>query len=272
MKKFIVNAGSRDELNYLKDLDISGIIVSLEGLSASYNFTVSLDEIDDIIRMYQDKMVIISMNKIMYDKDLALIERTLRVLKEKKVLIMFYDMGVFNIAIRLGMSEMLIISQEHLNASTISNRFYQKRGINYSYITSDITYNEVSEIKDSGMKILYNIYGHIPMFYSRRSLISNYLKYINKRKNGNLYYMKHNDDFYPIKEESEGTCIYSKCIDLTSEISKMDDDIYLVINLFDTHNYKDIMKKIISMKKTDDDKYLGFYETGSMYKVKKGDL
>ena len=41
MKKFIVNAGSRDELNYLKDLDISGIIVSLEGLSASYNFTVS---------------------------------------------------------------------------------------------------------------------------------------------------------------------------------------------------------------------------------------
>ena len=208
MKKFIVNAGSRDELNYLKDLDISGIIVSLEGLSASYNFTVSLDEIDDIIRMYQDKMVIISMNKMMHNKDLALIERTLRVLKEKKVLIMFYDMGVFNIARRLGMSEMLIISQEHLNASTISNRFYQKRGINYSYITSDITYNEVSEIKDSGMKILYNIYGHI----------------------------------------------------------------HLVINLFDTHNYKDIMKKIISMKKTDDDKYLGFYETGSMYKVKKGDL
>ena len=118
MKKFIVNAGSRDELNYLKDLDISGIIVSLEGLSASYNFTVSLDEIDDIIRMYQDKMVIISMNKMMHNKDLALIERTLRVLKEKNVLIMFYDMGVFNIARRIGMSEMLIISQEHLNAST----------------------------------------------------------------------------------------------------------------------------------------------------------
>ena len=52
----------------------------------------------------------------------------------------------------------------------------------------------------------------------------------------------------------------------------MDDDIYLVINLFDIYNYKDVMEKIISMKKTDDDKYFGFYETSSMYKVKKGDL
>lgn len=272
MKKFIVNAGSREELDYLKDLDISGIIISLEGLSASYNFTVGLEEIDNIISMYKNKMVIISMNKMMYDKDFALIERTLRILKEKNVLIMFYDMGVFNVARRLGMSERMIISQEHLNASIVSNQFYKKRGINYSYITSDITYNEVLDIKNSGMKILYNIYGHIPMFYSRRSLISNYLKYINKDKNGDIYYMKHEEEFYPIKEEEEGTCIYSRGIDLTLEISEMDDDIYLVVNLFDVHNYKDVMKKIINMENGDGDKYYGFYEISSVYKVKKGDL
>lgn len=272
MKKYIVNAGSRDDINYLKDLDISGIIISLKDLSAGYNFTVSLEELNEIISMYKDKMVIINMNKMMYDKDLSLVESTLRVLKEKNVLIMFYDIGVFNIAKKLGMCDKMIIAQEHLNASTISNQFYQKRGINYSYITSDITYSEVFNIKESGMQIFYNIYGHIPIFYSRRSLISNYLKYVNISKNGDIYYIKNEDDFYPIKEENEGTCIYSKCINLTKEIDKIDDDIYLVINLFNTHNNMEIVKKIISNEKITDNEYLGFYEVNSVYKVKKGDL
>ena len=44
------------------------------------------------------------------------------------------------------------------------------------------------------------VYGYLPIFYSRRYLISNYLKYIDKNKDSNIYYIKHKENKYPIVE------------------------------------------------------------------------
>ena len=48
-------------------------------------------------------------------------------------------MAVYNIAKEYNMADKLVIYQEHLNASILSNEFYYNLGIKCSYITSDIT-------------------------------------------------------------------------------------------------------------------------------------
>ena len=44
--------------------------------------------------------------------------------KDKDVRILFYDMAVYNIASELGIANKLVIYQDHLNASGLSNKFY----------------------------------------------------------------------------------------------------------------------------------------------------
>ena len=89
--------------------------------------------------------------------------------------IIFYDLGVFNIIKKMNVNKELILSMEHLNASINSHLFYKKRGITGSIVTNDITYNEVLDIKsNTNMNIFYTVYGYLPIFYSRRCLITNY--------------------------------------------------------------------------------------------------
>ena len=128
------------------------------------------------------------------------------------VMVMFYDMGVYNIALELGMINKLVIYQDHLNASIQSNMFYYDLGIKGSYITSDITGKELLEIKNnSKMDIYFTGYGYLPIFYSRRYLIRNYLKYINKEECTNKYSIVSDmGSEYPIGEEEYGSTIYSQ--------------------------------------------------------------
>jgi putative protease len=131
------------------------------------------------------------MNKMIHNKDLKIVKEVLDKVKDSKICgIMFYDLGIFNICNSMNIDKELILSQEHLNASQSSNEFYYNRGIKNSFITSDITYNELNEINNNtNMNIYYTVYGYLPIFYSRRYLLSNYFKYIEKDMNDDKYYI-----------------------------------------------------------------------------------
>ena len=82
-----------------------------------------------------------------------------------------------NICKKLGIRKDLVVFQEHLNTSLHSANFYKKRGIKNIVITNDITSTEINEISKYNSLMLIS-YGYLPIFYSRRYLITNYLKYI----------------------------------------------------------------------------------------------
>ena len=268
MSKLIVSANSKKHLEDLLRKNIDGVILSLDKLSVNDSFYINISELDEI--NFNDKEVFISLNKLMHNNDLEDLRMVMNRLKNMNVKILFYDMAVYNIAKELDMTCKLVIFQDHLNASILSNKFYNDLGINYSFISSDITGDELLEIKKkSKMKIMFLGYGYAPIFYSRRYLVRNYLKYINEEV-GNDYRITSDSESYPIDEEEYGTTIYtSKAVNLINYLDKLDSIDYLVMKSNKIHDseFNKMVDKFIKRDKVKD-AYIGFFDTKTIYRVK----
>lgn len=273
MSKLLVKVDKRENIDEVLKLDIGGIILSYDDLAVASNFYVNMDDIKEI-RKKTDKIIVVSLNKMMHNKDLAKLEEVLIELDRIKVdMILFYDVAIMEIKKRLGLDIPLIISQEHLNTSINSNEFYFEQGVEGSLISSDITKEELLEIRKKTDKIImFTGYGYLPIFYSRRYLITNYFAYIKKEKQGDCYFIRNNDDFYPIVQDEYGTIIYTKePVNLVNELDDLDDIDYIVIDGFKASDLVDVIKDFIKKKKMNG-LYQGFFHTKSIYKVKKQEV
>ena len=273
MGKLIVSANSVEHLNHLLKKNIDGVILHIDSLSVNSSFYIDVETLEKID--FKDKKVFIVLNKIMHNKDLSYLREVMNKLKEKDVIILFYDMAVYKIAKELDMIDKLIIYQDHLNASSLTNNFYYNLGITGSYITSDITKEELLEIKKNTKNtIMFMVYGYAPIFYSRRYLITNYLKYIKEKNTKSKYtIVSDNDITYPINEEAYGTTIYSpQIINLINYLGELDKIDYLVMqsNNIPEDEFNNMVDKFIN-KEQISNPYIGFFETKTIYKVKGGE-
>ena len=208
----VVTLNDLNDLEMLAKSNIYGIIINIKNLAVSANYYADIDALKDIISKSQGKKIMVCLNKIMHEEDLPLLEKTLIELNNLNIdKVLFYDLSVIEIVKRLKLNLDLVIYQDHLNASFLSNNFYYDRGIKYSYLTSDITDEEIKEIKNnSKMKIFLTVYGYLPIFFSKRKLLTSYFDCFTKDKNDNSYYLKSDSDYYNIMEEDDGTTIYTK--------------------------------------------------------------
>lgn len=269
MSKLLVSANSRKHLEQLLSKDVDGVILYIDKLSVNSSFYVDVNVLDEID--FKDKEIFICLNKIMHNSDLELLNDVLKYLRNKSVKIFYYDMAVYNIAKRYNMENMLVIYQDHLNTSILSNKFYYDLGVRGSYVSSDITCDELLDIKkNTDMEIYFTGYGYLPIFYSRRYLVSNYLEYIGEDK-GNYYKIVSDmEDVYPISEEKFGTTIYTKeVVNLINYLDKLDEIDYIVMhsNMIDDLEFNLMIDKFILRDKMEDC-YLGFFNTKTIYKVK----
>lgn len=269
MSKLIVSVNSREDIFKQVKKDIYGVMLYVSGLSCNSSFYIDVDILDDID--FNGKKVYLVMNKIMHNSDLSIVREVLDKLRDKDVKIMFYDMAVYNIAKELNILDKLVIFQDHLNASILSNNFYYNMGIHGSYVTNDITIDELLEIKNNTLMDIYFLgYGYSPIFYSRRYLVSNYLKYINNDNRGDYKIISDTGISYPICEEEYGTTIYSHdVINLINYMDKLKDIDYIILNsnLVDSLEFDKIVDNFIN-KKSMNDTYLGFLNTKTVFKVK----
>lgn len=270
MSKLIVSVNSYEQMNRLMDRDIYGFMLYIDKLSVNSSFYIDIDYIKNID--FNDKKIYLVMNKIMHNNDLDMVRDILVKIKDMDVKILFYDMSVYNISKELGIVNKLVIYQDHLNASILSNKFYYGLGITGSYISSDITGEELLEIKNNNdMDIYFTCYGYVPIFYSRRYLIKNYLKFVDRENvSGNYSIVSDMDKEYPIKEEGYGTTIYSEYpINLINYLDYLNDIDYLVMhsNLISDDEFEMMVDKFINKDKIDDC-YLGFFNTKTIFKVK----
>ena len=268
MKKILVQPNSLDNLGDILKTNIDGIILPIEKFSVNSSIYFSLDDVKSILNL-TCKEVCVSLNKIMHNDDLDGLEDILLSLKKINVSkIFFYDLAVMNIAKRIGLKKELVVFQDHLNASLYSNNFYKRRGINYSVITNDITKDEINEISKEHNLMLV-CYGYLPIFYSRRYLISNYFNYIEKDKEKDIYYIKNKDDKYPIVEEEYGTTIYTKePINLINDIKDINVSyIILNANLINSEEFLKVVDKYLNKEVDDNEYYRGFIIKKTVYKV-----
>lgn len=267
MSNFVVIPNNKETIESILKKDIKGLIIGVTSLSI-YPLELTIEEIITISEN-TDKEILVALNKMIHNKDLQLVREVLTKIKSSKIKkILFYDLGILNICKEMNIDKELILSQEHLNASSSSNEFYYNQGITNSFITSDITREEILEIsKTSKMDIYYTVYGYLPIFYSRRYLLTNYFKYIGKDKKDDTYYIFNSDLKYMIKEYNYGTIIYSPLINLINEIEKIKDIKNLVIDLSYKENI-DIIDKFINNEK-EENTYTGFLDKKTIYKLKE---
>lgn len=266
MSNLVIIPNRKEDIESILTKDIKGLIIGVKDLSI-YPLELEIEEIISIADN-TNKEITIAMNRMIHNKDLELVRSVLNKVKNSNIKkIMFYDLGIFNICKDMNIDKELILSQEHLNASKSSNEFYYSKGITNTYITSDITYKEVLEINNNTkMNIYYTVYGYLPIFYSRRYLLTNYFKYIEKDMFDNTYYVFNNDLKYMIKEYNYGTIIYSPLINLINEKDKIQDINNLVIDLSYTEDINSIDNHINDEKK--DNTYTGFFDKKTIYKLK----
>lgn len=272
MKKFLVIPSNLEVLEKVLTTNIDGIILPIEHLAVNSNIYFSISDVKTIINS-TSKEVCVCLNKIMHDSDLALLEETLIALNKINIRkIFFYDLAILSLCKKLDIKKELVIFQDHLNANYFSHQFYLDKGVSYSLTTSDITKEEMNEIANI-MPIMVMAYGYLPIFYSRRYLISNYLEYIKKEKENGNYYILNKEDKYPIVEEEYGTVIYTKeAVCLLNEIKDINAE-YFVLSSFltDTNDFFNILDKFLTNREDNNKYYTGFLSKKTVYKVEDYD-
>ena len=264
-----------NNLEEILKTNIDGIIVGIKDLSVFPSLQVDINKLKEIINS-TSKEIIVSVNKMIHNKDIPYLEEVLIELNKLNISkILFYNVGVINIAKRLGITKELVIMQEHLNSSIYSNNFYYNNGVKGTFISSDIMKEELLEIKNNtNMEIMFMVYGYLPIFYSRRYLLTNYFNYIDKPHEDNLYYMRHNDEDYPVLESNDGSIIYtSKPVNLINNLNDINSIDYIVMDSFNIDNSKfmSVLDNFINKTKTNNNEYIGFFNTKTIYKVKNNE-
>ncbi len=264
----------------LKDLEklCDGFILGIKDLSVNMNVYFTVDEIN---KLNTNKEVFIALNKNMHNADLFFLEKTLSELKNIKG-VLFYDVAVVNIYNRIKPKYDLVWSQEHLTTNSVTCNFWFDEGVRYTYLSGDITLDEIINIKEkSKMSLLVPIFGYLPMFVSKRHLVKNYLECFNIEDNSEINYLKKDNELYPIIDKNV-TQVYSANIlnGITAYNLLNEHNIdYIVLNGFNIESDK--FKRVCEIYKTNnnieeiDEMFTntdtGFLYKETIYKVKKND-
>ena len=268
MKKILVLPNSKEILEEYINTNIDGFILPIKDLSVNSTYYVTINDIKEIVKK-TSKEIYISLNKNITNEDLPLLEETLNELNKLNInKVLFYDLAIPNICKRNNLKLDLAIYQDHLNASIESNMFYKKRGINTTVITNDITKEEINEISKY-QSLMMICYGYLPIFYSRRYLITNYLEYIGKKKKNSLYTIKEKDNSYIIEEEKYGTTVYTKePINLINKINTLNIN-YIILNSchINPKEFKKVVNQYLNNESDNNNYYEGFIEKKTVYKV-----
>jgi len=278
--KILTYPNNIEEIEKTKNL-VDGFIIGIKDMSVNANMYI--DDLNILNNIEKD--IFICINKNMHNGDLNKLKEILIDLNNYNIKgVMYYDVAVLNIYRKLNLKYDLVWSQEHLTTNYNTINFWNSFGVNYTYLSSDITEEEIIEIsKNTKSKLIVNLFGYLPMFVSKRHIVKNYLEYFNLKDSSSVNYMTKENKVYPIIDNNIGTSVYSNNI-LNGIKSVLNINIeYMVLNCFNIELNKFIC--IIEMfKSVNKDNVLeynekinnmfnnvdnGFLNTKTIYKVKK---
>ena len=251
-------------IDYRKDLPIIENVRYLLGISYfSYNMpeVYELNELAEIVKQLKNKnnVVIVNLEKIMYDKDLVLLLPILKVLEEINVdYITYSDLGVYQLIKDENISLKVIYHASTLITNLCDVKLMLEENDNI-ILGKEISFQELKKI-DSGISenVFIDAFGKFPIFYSRRHLLSTYLEYrkndLNPKDSDYSLVEEFRSEDYPIVE-SDGTIVYEHSYyALASELKELNhiDSVYLSSNLIDLDKYLKVVKLYLSNEATDE--------------------
>lgn len=259
------------------------ILIGIDNLSVNVPDTYSIHEVEEIIKKYNQIEFFVALNKNMHKCDLDNLKDALIKLDKMNIAgIFYYDIAVLEYRNTLNLKVPLVWSQEHLTTNYATMNYWYNENVNYTYVSSEITLDEIIENrKNTKMKLIVPIFGYLPMFVSKRHLVENYLEYFNLDKKSSKYELEKDSKLYPVSIISNDTTIYSSHIlNGLSELKVLEENNieYVTLNSYniDTSKFIDVLKiyksrlyeseKEIDMVFDNLDK--GFLYKETIYKVK----
>ena len=258
------------QASYIKDL-VDAYIAPIKDFSINYENTFEIKDIQEL-KNY-NKQIFVAINKNIHNDELEKLKTLLKEIEKLNINgIIFYDIALVNLKTKLKLKTPLVWAQEHLTTNYQTINYWNEKGAKYAYLSSELTKNEMDEIKkQTKSKLFVNVFGYLPMFTSRRHLVTNYLEYFDLIDNNKSKTIYKEEKYYPISESNHGTTVYSDYI-----LNALDEDFkdydYQVFNsnLISDDDFKDTL---IKYKENKSDYRVpfnhGFLDKETIYKVKK---
>lgn len=207
----------KDEKEVLKTLPyVDSYLFGIKGFSRNFEHYYTLEELKPLIVELKknQKEVFLSINKNMHTSDL---EPLKVLLKECEVLkidgIFYYDISLVKLKKDGWFDLPLVWHQEHMTTNYETCNFWEKQGVSMACLSSEITLEEIIEIKqNTKMGLIVPIFGYLPMFVSKRNLVKNYIERFQLEGRGIEYQIKKEGYTYPIVNDEMGTQVYSSHI------------------------------------------------------------
>ncbi len=200
-----------------------GIILSLKDFSVQSEKVYTIEQIKDLKKQYPNIEIFVNINKIIYNKDLKKLEKILLELEKINIqAVLFYDLSILQIKKEKNLKIDLVWSQTHMVNNKNTCNFYQKKGVKYALISKEITLEEIKEIqKESNMLLMIEVVGRPSIAFSKRKLLTNFYKNIQKPKKNKLEITeKQTNQKYELSETEEGTSLIRKEITNATQIIK----------------------------------------------------
>jgi len=260
-----------------------GFVLPLKDYSVDYRNYYTLDEIRSIINNTNKKIFVI-MNKMMENEDIDSIKNILIELDKINVTgIFFYDLSILELKKELGLNVNLVWNNTHMVTNYSSCNYYYDEGCKYSYLSNEITLDDILLInKKSKANLIFMLLGYPVASFSKRKLVSNsnfkdsivideevskqkYLVFednngttfkYNKIRNNSICLKELKDNNFPFVYLIEDDIDHDKFIDGLNLTSSF------IENKIDNHKYVSSMKELFGAD-------TGFLYRKTIYKVTK---
>jgi collagenase-like PrtC family protease len=192
---------------------VNGLIVSLKDYSVQSPIYYSLDEIKQLKTNNPQLEIYVNINKNLLNDDIEPLKEILKELDNLNLNgIFFYDLALLKLKKDLNLNIDLVWNQTHMVNNYKTCNYYHSKGVKYALLGKEITLEEIIEIiKKSTIISMVEVLGLPSVAFSKRKLITNYYKDLNKEPKNKLDVLeKVTSSTYHLTEDENGTSFFLK--------------------------------------------------------------
>ena len=160
--------------NILEYKEVDGFILPLLNFSVDYKNYYSLDDIKKIVSE-TDKKIFVVINKMIENDEIENLKEVLLELDKLNISgVFFYDLAVLELKKELNLNIDLVWNNTHMVTNYYTSNYYYDKGCKYSYLSNEITIDEIIEFKKNAKaKLIFMLLGYPVVSFSKRKLLTN---------------------------------------------------------------------------------------------------
>ena len=208
--KLLIEPGNKQQLNITNN---DGIILSLKDYAVQSSEYFSIEEIKSIKDKNPTKEIFVNINKNILNNDIETLKEILLELDKLDLTgIFFYDLAILKLKKDLNLKTDLVWSQTHMVNNYKTCNYYHSKGVKFALLGKEITLEEIIEIiKNTTIVPMVEVFGYPSVAFSKRKLITNYYKDLNKESKEVLDVTeKVTNSIYELTEDENGTSFFLK--------------------------------------------------------------